>query len=247
MAWARYDVFLSYSRVDAERVQPLLDELRRLGYRVFFDVQSIDPGQQWKKRLERAIRASRALILCWSQHARGSDYITFEYSRGEALGRPVFPWLLDQTPLPAMLELQGIVEPDGAEAARALRPHLGWPLARRRMAQAVVAAVLATALGIGIWRGTHPPPPPPWQFEGVVTDRMTQMPIGRVEVDVESDQGPRQVAYTGADGKYSVRLPQPQPKTLTILFRKDGYEAEHPIHVPTSRPFNMDMAKVKQP
>ena len=47
--------------------------------------QSIDPGEEWKRRLERSIRASRALVPCWSEHTRGSDYITFEYSRAEAL------------------------------------------------------------------------------------------------------------------------------------------------------------------
>ena len=106
MAMVKYDVFFSYSRADTERVAPLRDELRRLGYRVFFDVQSIDPGEQWKRRLERSIRASRALVLCWSQNTRGSDYITFEYSRAEAMRKPVLPWLLDDTPLPAMLRFR---------------------------------------------------------------------------------------------------------------------------------------------
>jgi hypothetical protein len=247
MAWTRYDVFLSYSRTDAERVQPMLDELRRHGYHVFFDLQSIDPGQKWKKRLERSIRASRTLVLCWSEHARGSDYITFEYSSAEALGKPVYPWLLDRTPLPAMLELQGINDPEGAKAATALRPYLGWTLARRRMVQALSATVIAIALAFGIWRGVHPPPPPPWEFEGVVTDRQTEMPIGGVEVDVETDQGDKHIAHTDAEGNYMLRLPQPQPKTVTILFRKDGYEAEHPMKVLTGQPFNMDMAKLRQP
>jgi hypothetical protein len=48
---ARYDIFLSYSRADSDRVAPLRDELRRLGYRVFFDVQSIDPSSPWRQRL----------------------------------------------------------------------------------------------------------------------------------------------------------------------------------------------------
>ncbi len=111
MFLAKYDVFLSYSRADTERVGPLRDELRRMGYRVFFDVQSIDPGEKWKDRLDRSIRASRTLVLCWSERTRGSEYITFEYSRAEALHKPVLPWLLDQTPLPAMLEVQGITTP----------------------------------------------------------------------------------------------------------------------------------------
>jgi len=246
MAWRRYDVFLSYARADAGRVQPMLDQLRSRGYRVFFDVESIDPGQLWKKRLDRSIRASRTLVLCWSENARGSDFITFEYSRAEALGKPVFPWLLDGTPLPAMLELQGIVGHDGASAAAALGPYLGWTLARRRRLQAIVAVVVFVALAFGLWRGVHPPPPPPWEFQGAVTDRQTQMPIRGVEVDVEIDQGEKLVATTDAQGNYLLRLPQPQPKTITILFRKEGYQAEHPMKVLTGQPFNIDMAKLKQ-
>ena len=70
MFWTRYDVFISYAREDLARVQPLVDELRRRGYRAFFDVESIVVGDKWKERLERSISASRVLILCWSEHAR---------------------------------------------------------------------------------------------------------------------------------------------------------------------------------
>src|ERR1035441_1276529 len=108
MLWTRYDVFISYSREDLARVQPLVDELRRRGYRAFVDVESIVVGDKWKERLERSIRASRVLVLCWSEHARESEYVHFEYSRAEGLHKAVLPWLLDQTPLPKMMELQGI-------------------------------------------------------------------------------------------------------------------------------------------
>ena len=140
---AKYDVFLSYSRADTERVAPLRDELRRLGYEVFFDVQSIDPGEQWKRRLERSIAASRTIVLCWSENTRGSEYITFEYSRGEALHKPILPWLLDKTPLPAMLEVQGITTADPAQAAAQLKPALGWPLG----GQAQIAGRAGSARG----------------------------------------------------------------------------------------------------
>jgi hypothetical protein len=247
MLWRRYDVFLSYSRSDTERVQPLLNVLRAQGYRVFFDVQSIDPGQPWKRRLERAIRASRALVLCWSEQGRASDYITFEYSRAEALGKPVYPWLLDATPLPAMLELQGIAAPDGERVAQVLRPYLGWTLARRRLLLTLVLTAVLTVLGAGLWRGLHPPPPPPWQFEGVVTDNIEQMPLGGVEVDMETDDGRKQSAWTDAQGRYRVLLPLPRPDTIGIRFRKQGYQAEANINVNSSRPFNMIMIREKHP
>ena len=123
----RYDVFLSYSRADTDRVAPLRDELRRLGYRVFFDVESIDPASPWRERLRQAIRSSRLLVLCWSENARGSDYIDFEYMQADALHQPICPWLLDKTPLPPMLEAQAIANPSAAEVAARLKPILGWP------------------------------------------------------------------------------------------------------------------------
>ena len=124
---SKYDVFLSYSRADTARVTPLRDELRRMGYRVFFDVQSIDPGEEWKRRLERSIGASRTMVLCWSENTRGSDYITFEYSRAEAMHKRLLPWLLDKTPLPAMLEVQAITTPDAAQAAAQMKgARSGW-------------------------------------------------------------------------------------------------------------------------
>ena len=103
MLWPRYDVFLSYSRADSERVRPLADELCRLGYRVFFDARSIEPSEKWKDSLERSVRDARTLVLCWSEHAQGRDYIVFEYSRAQALHKRIYPWLLDRTPLPAMM------------------------------------------------------------------------------------------------------------------------------------------------
>jgi hypothetical protein len=241
MNLTRYDVFLSYSRTDAERVKPLLDGLRRQGYRVFFDVQSIDPGQPWKTRLDLSIRASRTLILCWSEEARKSDYITFEYSRAEALHKPVFPWLLDKTPLPAMLELQGISDPNGAKVAAALTPYLGWTLALRRRILAAVLVFVVAALGFGAWRAMHPPP---WQLNGKVFDRQTRVGIAGVEVDVRSN-GREYVARTDAQGRYMLLLPQPQPKTVTIEYKKEGYHGETAFDQSSGMEDNQDLEKLK--
>ena len=244
MSLAKYDVFLSYSRADTERVAPLRDELRRLGYRVFFDVQSIDPGEKWKDRLDRSIRASRTLVLCWSGRTRGSEYITFEYSRAEALHKPVLPWLLDQTPLPAMLEVQGITTADPAQAAAQLKPALGWTLARRRKLQAALGVLVASISGVALWFALRPPPPlPPWQFSAEVTDRVSGMPVAGVEVDVQINQGKMNKCSTGSDGTCAVQLPQPEPATVRIFLRKDGYERDEAV-VPSNKEFKTDMVKL---
>jgi hypothetical protein len=238
----KYDVFLSYSRADTKLVEPLRDALRKLGYRVFFDVQSIVPGEDWKTRLGRSIRASRALVLCWSENTRGSEYITYEYSRAEAQHKPILPWLIDKTPLPAMLEVQGITTPDAEKVAAALRPALGWTLTRRRRVQFVVGVLAVALLATGIWLRLRPAPP--WDFHGEVTDRATSMPIAGVEVDVLAGDTAQATAFTDGQGRYDLRIPQPQPSTIHVRFRKDGYEAEQPLNVPTGKPWNMDMVKL---
>lgn len=238
----RYDVFLSYSRADAERVQPLRDALRAMGYRVFFDVQSIDPGTPWKRRLERAIRDCRTLVLCWSQQGRGSDYIAFEYSRAEALHKPVIPWLLDSTPLPAMLEVQAITAADAGQAAAALRPTLGWTLPKRRFLRMGVLALGVLLLAAGLaWRLR---PAPPWDFQGTVVDRQSSMPIPGVEVDMLSGNQVEASAFTDSQGRYDLRLPQPRPRTIHVRFRKAGYQAEEPLNIPSGKAWNMDMARL---
>jgi hypothetical protein len=240
MFLAKYDVFLSYSRADTERVAPLRDELRRLGYRVFFDVQAIDPGEQWKRRLERSIGASRALVLCWSENTRGSEYVTFEYSRAEALHKSILPWLLDKTPLPAMLEVQGISNPDATQAAAQLKRALGWTLSRRRQLWAALGVLAACIAGVALWFALRPPPP--WQFSAEVTDRVTGVPVAGVEVDVQIGQGKMHTCVTGSDGTCNLQLPQPEPATIHIFLRKDGYERDEGV-VPANKTFKTDMVK----
>jgi hypothetical protein len=242
----RYDVFLSYSRADTERVAPLRDALRAHGYSVFFDVQSIDPGEKWKDRLERSIRASRTLVLCWSQNTRGSDYITFEYSRAESLGRPVLPWLLDKTPLPAMLEVQAITTTDPEAVAAALRPALGRTLRQRNLTQRALAALAVILVAVGLWFLLKPPPPPPpWDFQGEVFDRITNVGIAGVEVDVMSGNQVEAKAYTDSQGNFDIHLPAPRPPTVHVLFRKDGYEHEEQLTITTGKFWNQDMAKLQ--
>jgi hypothetical protein len=237
---SRYDIFLSYSRADTARVTPLLDELRRRGYRVFFDVQSIDPGSQWKGRLESAIRSSRTLVLCWSEHTRPSEFITFEYSHARALHKRILPWLLDATPLPALLEVQGIPDADPIAVANRLQPALGMKLAVRRRLQLATAVVLAAALGIALWY-THRPPKP-WQLTGSVAD-FGHNPVDSVAIDVATTAGQSLgTTTTDAAGHYALTLPQPQPATVLATFHKPGYQGER-LTIRTDRPFEEQLAK----
>ena len=246
MLFPRYDVFISYSRQDTAIVEPFVEELRRRGYTVFFDTQSIIVGDLWKQRLANAVRSSRVCILCWSQHARDSEYVAFEYSRAEGLGRPVLPWLLDATPLPNMVELQGIIESDPVKAASRFIPRLGWRLSLRRALQASLLLLFLLAASLVYWK-THQPPPP-WEFTGRVTDSVTNLPISGVQVEAEDQataKDHRFTTYTDSDGRYVFHLPQPRPKYLHLVFAKQGYKGEEPVTIPPDLPFNTDMTPLK--
>jgi len=243
MALLRYDVFISYSRQDTATVLPLVEELRQRGYKVFFDARSIVVGEPWKQRLAHAIRASRVCILCWSQHTRDSEYVTFEYSRAEGLGRPVLPWLLDHTPLPKMVEIQGVSGNDPVRAAEVFAARIGRRLFTLRLIQGASLLCILLVAGFIGWR-THRPPPPV-AFGGRVTDSVTNLPVAGVNVEV--DAGNLHLnATTGADGRYTVNLPQPEPQDLRIVFSKPGYRGESPVAVPPTHDFNTDIVPLEQ-
>jgi len=246
--FTRYDVFLSYSRADSDRVTPLRDELRRLGYRVFFDEESIDPSSPWRLRLRQAIRGSRSLVLCWSAPAHDSEYVNFEYMQADALHKPIFPWRLDKTELPPMLEAQAIANPSAAEVAARLKPILGWPSSKRRGVWMAISVVAAVLLGVEAWHIAHPPPPPPpppWEFQVEVRDRVSRIPIPGVEVDVMDGNKVQTSALTDAQGLVDLHLPPPKPETIRLRFGKEGYQGDQiPVSTDTPQPFPEDLAKL---
>jgi hypothetical protein len=238
--WTRYDVFLSYSHLDAAIVDPFANALRVRGYRVFHDNKSIVVGERWKLRLENAIRSSRVCILCWSEAAKTSEYVAFEYSHAMGLNKPVLPWLMDTTSLPSMIELHGITERDPQIAVTQFLPRIGWRLRTRRILWAV-AFLLFVAVAGGGFRITHRPPPP-WDFGGRVTDSVTGLPLSGVEVDAELG---KYVTFTARDGTYSFHFPPPRLQHINLAFLKQGYRTEKPLQVPTDLPWNTDMVRIR--
>jgi len=75
---ANYDVFLSHNRQQKPWVRELVRYLRDLGMGVFFDEDSIRPGQDFVLAIENAIERSRVLVLVLSKAALRSKWVTFE-------------------------------------------------------------------------------------------------------------------------------------------------------------------------
>jgi hypothetical protein len=94
------DVFISYSRLDHERVKPIADRVVSLGYSIWWD-RRLRPGQVFVDEIERELDGARAVLTAWSSNARNSTWVYAESSRGLDAGKFLQLRLDDvQPPLP---------------------------------------------------------------------------------------------------------------------------------------------------
>jgi hypothetical protein len=75
------DVFISYSRLDHERVKPIADRLTSLGYTIWWD-KHLRAGQVFVDEIERQLDGAKAVLTAWSANARNSTWVYAESSRG---------------------------------------------------------------------------------------------------------------------------------------------------------------------
>ena len=104
----RFDVFLSHSSADKARVRVLAQRLRAAGLRVWFDDWSIQPGDDIYLAIEHGLESSRVQVLCLSEAAMDSDWVTLERStvlfRDPCnIGRRLLPILLTDCIIPDTL------------------------------------------------------------------------------------------------------------------------------------------------
>lgn len=103
--------FVSYASQDRKVVTAIVQgmEKARPDMKVFLDVDDIRSGQRWKEELEKAIDNSDVLFLCWSQFAKESAWVDFEWryalkTKGEEAIEPVPIVTPDKCPPPPELE-----------------------------------------------------------------------------------------------------------------------------------------------
>lgn len=79
------DIFISYAREDKERVRPIVEELEKLGWSVFWD-RKIPPGQRWESILGKALGESRCVLVVWSEVSITSDWVKDEATDAKKRG-----------------------------------------------------------------------------------------------------------------------------------------------------------------
>lgn len=63
---AKPQIFLSYARVDAQKVEALYERLSESGFKPWIDRRDILPGEIWKNAIKKAIRSSDFVLICLS-------------------------------------------------------------------------------------------------------------------------------------------------------------------------------------
>ena len=66
---ATAQIFLSYARLDEDKVENLYQKLSIAGFKPWMDKKDILPGEQWKSRIPQAIRRSDFFLACLSAHS----------------------------------------------------------------------------------------------------------------------------------------------------------------------------------
>ncbi len=173
-------IFLSYARDDGSIIaNELANRLRSHDYQVFFDVQSIRAGTQWRSELSKRIKWSDVMVVLVTPASNDSDYVYKEVKEAANKGKMLIPIQVEDTPLPVHLRgtWQATRFKDDnygdvlLEIERALKeiPHPSNRLSLYTLLAIAIVAVIAVAAFLIL--AVDPPPSDPTETEiAVVTD-----------------------------------------------------------------------------
>lgn len=71
------DIFISYSRKDAQLTQELAGYLQSQGYTTWWDM-SLSPGEAWNFAIQRQLEEAKAVIVIWSKGSVTSKWVLAE-------------------------------------------------------------------------------------------------------------------------------------------------------------------------
>lgn len=98
------DIFISYSRKDAEIVKAIYEWLERAGYKCWLDVDGMFSGVSYKKVIVDAIKRSKILLFMSSENSNKSRNVVSEVSVAVEYGKKIIPVRLDMSPYSESIE-----------------------------------------------------------------------------------------------------------------------------------------------
>ena len=168
-------VFVSYARADEKQAKVIINSIDRAGFEVWWDAL-IPSGERFSAKIAEALEHAGAIVVLWSRHSVGSNWVQDEASWGRDHHRLV-PISIDGSHPPlGFRQLQCVdlskggaraSNPEMQRALSAIGDLLDRPvvIAReapsgglrldRRAALAGGGAVGIAVLGFGVWRYTR--------------------------------------------------------------------------------------------
>lgn len=108
-------IFLSYASVDRIFVAEAYQRLVNAGFDVFFDHESLNPGDSFREKIDLALKSSDVIVYILSGKSLTSSYVQNELSSAKSSGTPVIPILVEKLPLPLPFWLSDIQVLDFSE------------------------------------------------------------------------------------------------------------------------------------
>lgn len=136
----QYDIFISYSRADANTVGIFKRHLEDEGLKVWMDLDGIESGEAFKRVIVKAIKGSKVLVFFSSKDSNASVWTAKEIGMAVKYKKVVIPVLLDDSKFNEEVEFD-LVGVDYIDASlsttshqqeierlvRALRKHITFP------------------------------------------------------------------------------------------------------------------------
>jgi hypothetical protein len=122
-----YDFFISYSARDSDAAKTLMKHLpkyfEQTDTNIFIDDVDIKPGENWREKIETAVRSCDTFVILISNAARNSEECSTEWSaicerKWTEPNVRVIPILVDEAEIPAFLK--NLRTLDGRDASKLL-------------------------------------------------------------------------------------------------------------------------------
>lgn len=97
-------VFVSHKHEDTDFAQVLVNKIEKAGFKTWVDHDQLHIGEDWRFKIDQAMKNSFVLIVIMSPEAKNSEYVTYEWAFAWGAGIRVFPILYKDTPLHPRLE-----------------------------------------------------------------------------------------------------------------------------------------------
>jgi hypothetical protein len=93
-------VFISYSRRDLSFVERLVQDLKRNGMAVWYDLSGLEGGERWGEKIQQAIRQSSFVIVVLSPDSVQSEWVEREFLFASNEKKKIIPLLYRQCEMP---------------------------------------------------------------------------------------------------------------------------------------------------